>query len=79
MNSNEIGVAAPGTRTNTNYHAATALYVVVSVIVFIVTMAINNCPTNNLGFQGDCLAKFLGKFSFQSFQENPLLGLSSYM
>jgi hypothetical protein len=54
MNSNEIGVAAPGTRTNTNYHAATALYVVVSVIVFIVTMATNNCPMNNLGFQGDC-------------------------
>ncbi|MCH84049.1 inactive rhomboid protein 1-like [Trifolium medium] len=78
MNSNEIGVGARGTRTNTDYSAATALYAVASIVVFIVTMAINNCPANNLGFQGDCLAEFLGRFSFQPFQENPLLGPSSY-
>ncbi|MCH96856.1 inactive rhomboid protein 1, partial [Trifolium medium] len=59
MNSNEIGVAAPGTRTHTNYPAATAIYAVVSIVVFIVAMAINNCPTNNLGFERNCLAKFL--------------------
>ncbi|PNX70859.1 hypothetical protein L195_g057815, partial [Trifolium pratense] len=61
MNSNEIDVGARGTRSNnTNYYfAATTLYVVASIVVFIVIMAINNCPVNNLGFQGDCLAEFL--------------------
>ncbi|WJX48383.1 hypothetical protein P8452_34953 [Trifolium repens] len=75
MNSNE---AAPGSRVDTNYPVATFFYAVVGVVVFIVTMAINNCPMNNLGFQGDCLAKFLGRLSFQPFEENPLFGPSSY-
>lgn len=53
------------------------VFVVVNVVVFIVAMAINNCPKNNFGFQGDCVAGFLGRFSFQPLRENPLLGPSS--
>ncbi|KAL5069938.1 hypothetical protein RYX36_020825 [Vicia faba] len=53
------------------------VFVVVNVVVFVVAMAINNCPKNNFGFQGDCVAGFLGRFSFQPLRENPLLGPSS--
>ncbi|WJX14574.1 tubulin folding cofactor A [Trifolium repens] len=53
------------------------LFVFVNVVVFIVAMGINNCPHNNFGFQGDCVARFLGRFSFQPLRENPLLGPSS--
>ncbi|XP_027364250.1 RHOMBOID-like protein 2 isoform X1 [Abrus precatorius] len=53
------------------------MFVVANIAVFIVTMYINNCPKNNLELQGDCVARFLGRFSFQPMQENPLLGPSS--
>ncbi|CAJ2630073.1 inactive rhomboid protein 1-like [Trifolium pratense] len=53
------------------------LFVFINVVVFIVAMGINNCPHNTFGFQGDCVARFLGRFSFQPFRENPLLGPSS--
>lgn len=48
-------------------------FFVVNVILFIITMYINNCPKNSVS----CIARFLGRFSFQSFKENPLLGPSS--
>nr|DAD26441.1 TPA_asm: hypothetical protein HUJ06_027909 [Nelumbo nucifera] len=48
-------------------------FVVVNVVVFVITMGINNCPKNSVS----CLAPFLGRFSFQPFKENPLLGPSS--
>lgn len=50
------------------------LFVLANIVVFIVAMYINNCPTKN---QGDCVAKFLHRFSFQPLSENPLLGPSS--
>uniref|UniRef100_A0A2P2JJJ8 rhomboid protease n=1 Tax=Rhizophora mucronata TaxID=61149 RepID=A0A2P2JJJ8_RHIMU len=53
------------------------MFVVANVCVFIVVMYINNCPKNNLGFEGGCVAKFLGRLSFQPLKENPLLGPSS--
>ncbi|XP_061359816.1 RHOMBOID-like protein 2 isoform X1 [Gastrolobium bilobum] len=53
------------------------MFVVANIAVFVVAMYINNCPKNNLGFQGNCVARFLGRFSFQPLQENPLLGPSS--
>ena len=53
------------------------MFVVSNVAVFIVVMYINNCPRNNLGFEGKCVAKFLGRFSFQPLRENPLFGPSS--
>ncbi|KAG8486764.1 hypothetical protein CXB51_020150 [Gossypium anomalum] len=39
-------------------------------------MYINDCPNNNLGFEGSHVAKFLGKLSFQPLKENPLFGPS---
>ncbi|GMH26459.1 hypothetical protein Nepgr_028302 [Nepenthes gracilis] len=48
-------------------------FVVANTIVFIVTMYVNDCPKYTLS----CVAPFLGRFSFQPFKENPLLGPSS--
>lgn len=48
-------------------------FVVANVVVFVVTMYVNNCPHNSVS----CIARFLGRFSFQPFKENPLLGPSS--
>lgn len=53
------------------------MIVVANVAVFVVTMYVNNCPKHNLGFQGKCVARFLGRFSFEPWKENPLLGPSS--
>ncbi|KAL8478306.1 hypothetical protein ACS0TY_030279 [Phlomoides rotata] len=44
-----------------------------NIVMFIITMYVNNCPKNSLS----CVAGFLGRFSFQPFKENPLLGPSS--
>ncbi|CBI30545.3 unnamed protein product, partial [Vitis vinifera] len=41
--------------------------------MFGITMYVNNCPKNSIS----CIADFLGRFSFQPFKENPLLGPSS--
>ncbi|KAL2319994.1 hypothetical protein Fmac_028963 [Flemingia macrophylla] len=49
------------------------LFVVANVVLFVITMYVNNCPHNSLS----CIATFLGRFSFQPFKENPLLGPSS--
>lgn len=48
-------------------------FVVANVVMFVITMYVNNCPKNSVS----CLAGFLGRFSFQPFKENPLLGPSS--
>ncbi|GAV76582.1 Rhomboid domain-containing protein [Cephalotus follicularis] len=48
-------------------------FVVANVVMFIITMYVNNCPKNSVS----CVAGFLGRFSFQPFKENPLLGPSS--
>lgn len=53
------------------------MFVVANIAVFIVAMYVNNCPKNNLGFEGSCVAKFLGRLSFQPLKENPLFGPSS--
>lgn len=50
-------------------------FVVANIIVFVVTMYVNDCPYNS--FQGTCVASFLGRFSFQPLKENPLFGPSS--
>ncbi|OWM63960.1 hypothetical protein CDL15_Pgr006186 [Punica granatum] len=34
--------------------------VVTNAMMFIITMFVNNCPENNLRFQGSCLGTFLG-------------------
>lgn len=48
-------------------------FVVANIVVFMATMFVNNCPKNS----HTCIARFLGRFSFQPFKENPLLGPSS--
>ncbi|PKI41408.1 hypothetical protein CRG98_038180 [Punica granatum] len=53
------------------------MFVVANVAMFVITMFVNNCPKNNFGFQGGCVARFLGRLSFQPLSENPLLGPSS--
>ncbi|CAH2038062.1 unnamed protein product [Thlaspi arvense] len=65
-------------RGNTQWTAwLTPLIVIASVAVFIVAMFINDCPKTAAGANGDCVAKFLRRFSFQPLRENPLLGPSS--
>ncbi|KAJ6904907.1 RHOMBOID-like protein 1 [Populus alba x Populus x berolinensis] len=49
------------------------LFVVANVAVFIAVMYVNDCPSNS----GSCVARSLGRFSFQPLKENPLLGPSS--
>nr|CAB3492330.1 unnamed protein product [Digitaria exilis]CAB3502795.1 unnamed protein product [Digitaria exilis] len=46
---------------------------VACVAIFVVTMAVNDCPKHNT----NCFAGFLGRFAFQPLKENPLLGPSS--
>ncbi|XVF20039.1 hypothetical protein REPUB_Repub11eG0163800 [Reevesia pubescens] len=48
-------------------------FVLANILLFVITMFINNCPKNSVS----CVAGFLGRFSFQPFKENPLLGPSS--
>ncbi|XP_045792888.1 RHOMBOID-like protein 1 [Trifolium pratense] len=48
------------------------LFVIANVIVFIITMYVNDCPNNSVS----CIARIFGRFSFQPFHENPLLGPS---
>ncbi|CAI0427178.1 unnamed protein product, partial [Linum tenue] len=50
-------------------------FVVANIVMFIITMYVNNCPKNSVS--DSCVARFLGRFSFQPFKENPLLGPSS--
>ncbi|XP_050203418.1 RHOMBOID-like protein 1 isoform X2 [Mercurialis annua] len=53
-------------------------FVVANVLMFVITMYVNNCPKNNSGpYSSSCIVKFLGRFSFQPMKENPLLGPSS--
>ncbi|KAJ6946323.1 RHOMBOID-like protein 2 [Populus alba x Populus x berolinensis] len=53
------------------------MFVVANIAVFIVVMYVNDCPKKNLGSERSCVAKFLGRFSFQPLKENPLFGPSS--
>lgn len=53
------------------------MFVVANVAVLVVAMYVNDCPKNNLGLDGACVARFLGRLSFQPLHENPLFGPSS--
>ncbi|GER28600.1 RHOMBOID-like 1 [Striga asiatica] len=49
-------------------------FVAANVVMFVITMYVNNCPKNSVS----CVAAgFLGRLSLQPFKENPLLGPSS--
>jgi len=49
------------------------MFVVANIAVFVVVMYVNNCPKH---IDGKCVASFLGRFSFEPWKENPLLGPS---
>ncbi|KAL3645387.1 tubulin folding cofactor A [Castilleja foliolosa] len=53
------------------------MIIVANIAMFVVVMLVNNCPKNHNGLQGDCVARFLGRLSFQPLRENPLFGPSS--
>jgi len=50
------------------------VFVVANVAMFLVSMYFNNCPKHN---PGNCVARFLGRFSFEPLKLNPLFGPSS--
>lgn len=52
------------------------MFVVANIAVFVVVMYVNNCPKHYRGSDGKCVASFLGRFSFEPWKENPLLGPS---
>lgn len=75
---------APPTATSYDYDPETTwsswlvpMFLVANIVIFILAMYINNCPSKHNNFEGDCVFKFLGRFSFQSLKENPLFGPSS--
>ncbi|KAB2066884.1 hypothetical protein ES319_A09G189100v1 [Gossypium barbadense] len=54
------------------------MIVVANIAVFIVVMYVNNCPGHrHMRLVGKCVARFLGRFSFEPLRENPLFGPSS--
>ncbi|KAL7250292.1 hypothetical protein ACSBR1_012320 [Camellia fascicularis] len=54
------------------------MILVADVGMFITIMFINNCPKSNLDLEWGCIAKFLGRFSFEPLKKNPLFSLSSF-
>ncbi|XP_039050842.1 RHOMBOID-like protein 3 [Hibiscus syriacus] len=54
------------------------MVVVANIAVFVVVMYVNNCPDHrHTRLVGKCVARFLGRFSFEPLRENPLFGPSS--
>lgn len=54
------------------------MFVVANIAVFVVVMYVNNCPKQrHTRLVGKCVARFLGRFSFEPLRENPLFGPSS--
>lgn len=51
--------------------------VVANLAVFVAVMFVNDCPKKITGANKECVARFLGRFSFQPLKENPLFGPSS--
>lgn len=51
--------------------------VVANIVLFLITMYVNDCPKHFVTGGSPCVARFLGRFSFQPTKENPLLGPSS--
>ncbi|WVZ23345.1 hypothetical protein V8G54_001889 [Vigna mungo] len=52
------------------------MFGVANIVVSVICMNINNCLKNNFGSHGGCMAKFLGRFSFEPMQENALQALT---
>lgn len=54
------------------------MFVAANVVMFVITMFVNNCPKNNDHLQGSCVLKFLGRLSFEPLGVNSFLGPSSF-
>uniref|UniRef100_A0A1J3DX41 RHOMBOID-like protein n=1 Tax=Noccaea caerulescens TaxID=107243 RepID=A0A1J3DX41_NOCCA len=56
------------------------LFVAANVVVFVVAMFVNNCPSHveSHRFNRHCVANFLGRLSFEPLRTNPLFGPSSH-
>lgn len=56
------------------------MFVVANVAVFVVAMFVNNCPKHfeSHRLRGHCVARFLGRLSFEPLRTNPLFGPSSH-
>ncbi|KFK25119.1 hypothetical protein AALP_AA8G068200 [Arabis alpina] len=57
------------------------MIVFVNVVVFVVVMFVNNCPKHSESHHrryGHCVAKFLGRLSFEPLRSNPMFGPSSH-
>ncbi|PKI35798.1 hypothetical protein CRG98_043833 [Punica granatum] len=84
------GAAAKSSRSSNNNYSSSSSFgiddgedqwtswlvpmvVVANIAVFVVAMYINDCPKHHPG----CVARFLGRFSFEPLRENPLFGPSS--
>jgi hypothetical protein len=65
----------PAEKTRRRISLLIPLIVLVNVVMFVITMYVNDCPKNTA--DGKCVAKFLHRFSFQPLNENPLFGPSS--
>ncbi|KAG6557689.1 hypothetical protein Mapa_000454 [Marchantia paleacea] len=50
-------------------------FVIANIVVFIITMYYNDCPKKS--DESKCILRWLGRFSFQPWNENPLLGPSA--
>ncbi|KAL4325689.1 hypothetical protein GQ457_11G032510 [Hibiscus cannabinus] len=54
------------------------VFVVVNISLFVVVMYLNDCPDRkHTRLVGKCVARFLGRFSFEPLKENPLFGPSA--
>ncbi|KAK8530692.1 hypothetical protein V6N13_030640 [Hibiscus sabdariffa] len=54
------------------------MVVVANIALFILVMYLNDCPNRkHTRLVGNCVASFLGRFSFEPLKENPLFGPSS--
>ncbi|KAL3521506.1 hypothetical protein ACH5RR_019655 [Cinchona calisaya] len=52
------------------------VFIVANIAMFVIEMYVNNCP-KHIGGNNKCVARFLGRFSFQPSSENPLFGPSA--
>lgn len=85
------GPAKNGSRSSNNYSSSSSfviddtdtqwtswlmpMFAVANIAVFVVMMYVNDCPKHRP--TGGCVAKFLGRFSFEPLRLNPLFGPSS--
>lgn len=56
------------------------MFVAANVALFVVAMFVNNCPKHfeSHRLRGHCVARFLGRLSFEPLRTNPLFGPSSH-